>query len=271
MPRKEKSFEELQPVGRKCSICSHPDELKINALVRQGTSFRDISRQISGKDSMKDSLIRHTENCLFIDIRAVLQEKKIKNAIDHYSEMLEQLDFAKQLRISCQEILTDTNTGRVSLLPRASSEVTVIYEDHADLDDNLRPKNKSAKLQVLLDEIRGNSNKEPTGYIIKQTDIRDYALKTIAIVQTVLDMFAKVEGLYQKERENVETLEATARNIIRALRIYPNVNAAYIIQTTAQETKINEQLLISKIIELRDDELSQLPALLPHATPAETA
>lgn len=49
--------------GRKCSVCVNYELETINELIGK-KSFRSISRQIQGNDSMRDSIRRHAENCL---------------------------------------------------------------------------------------------------------------------------------------------------------------------------------------------------------------
>ena len=43
---------------RKCSICSHPDRLQIDASVLKGQSYRDIARQFA---TDKDNIARHVK------------------------------------------------------------------------------------------------------------------------------------------------------------------------------------------------------------------
>lgn len=235
--------------GRKCSICSHAEVDKINSLINSGASFRGISLQFGMSDM---SVGRHAENCLHLEIRALVKEKKIEKAIDHYQEISEQLEFAKELRIAAKEYLSDPETGRLILIPRAR-EVVVIYEDYDDRNRQGEPKKKRESLDSLLEKLEkvrqfqlellkadierifdkyDDEDSEPlkedvnellriyhTDYIeptrteIKHVDIRQFALNAISTVDTVLDKVAKVEGLYQKDKENEDELTKLKQRI----------------------------------------------------------
>lgn len=201
--------------GRKCSICTHQKVKKINSLINDGKSFRRISSQIFGHQNSYRSISRHTENCLRLNIAAMVREGRIKNAVEHYEEIREQLAFSKELQQAVREWLTDPETGQLTLVPRAD-EVTILYLDYADLTPQGEPKKKKASLQSIIDNIQSvNANFSTQSSIIKTTDMRDYALKTIDAVDKVLDKFARVDGHYQKEKENADELSQLKRQIER--------------------------------------------------------
>jgi len=186
--------------GRKCSICSHDKAKQINSAINGEKSFRAISRQFFGDDSARESVRRHTENCPKLQISALIKQKKIENAVDHYREIGEQLAFAKELRIAAREYLSDPDTGLLNLIPR-SSEISVIYEDYADISPKGNPKKKTDSLDILLERAK-HGNIEPIRTIIKHVNIRSFALDSIRTTDVVLDKIFKLEGLYQKDREN---------------------------------------------------------------------
>lgn len=186
-------------VGRKCSVCSHEKSSEINSEIAKPSSFRAISRHYG---MSKDSVQRHTENCLKLDIAALIAEKRIEGAIDHYKKISEQLAFVEELQTAAREWLTDPETNKLTLTPRAD-EVTIIYLDYADLNASLEPKKKKALLQDIIDNIQSILHTfQPTTSIVKTTDLRNYALDTIKVADSVLDKFAKVDGHYTKEKEN---------------------------------------------------------------------
>ena len=91
--------------GRKCSICTHAQLEEINAEIFRGVSLRAISRQFCVEDKSRDSLNRHSVNCLNIDLRAVIavvnqeRQKTAKiNIVNVYEEFSENLLFVKDLR-----------------------------------------------------------------------------------------------------------------------------------------------------------------------------
>jgi hypothetical protein len=61
--------------GRPCSICEHEQLEKINELLETKT-YRAVSRQILGNDSMRDSLRRHERNCLGVSPTTQKQASK---------------------------------------------------------------------------------------------------------------------------------------------------------------------------------------------------
>jgi hypothetical protein len=59
-------------VGRPCSICNHDKLQIINPLLGK-KSFRAISRQIQGNDSIRDALRRHAHNCFRRELSEQMQ------------------------------------------------------------------------------------------------------------------------------------------------------------------------------------------------------
>lgn len=200
--------------GRKCSICQHSQVEEINVLIRDCKSFRYISLQIQGNDKLKDSLCRHAANCLKLEIQALIKENKINQAINHYQEIADQLVFAKDLRQAAREYLSDPATDRLTLIPRAG-EISVVYEDLKDTSPQGTPKKKTDNLDTLLERAK-DGGIVPIRTIAKHIDIRQFALNAINTVDTVLDKIAKVEGLYQKDKDNEKTIE-NYRNITEQL------------------------------------------------------
>lgn len=213
----EKKVESLQTVpkvklGRPCSVCSHSEIKKINSAISQGKSFRAISCQIQGKESMRESIRRHAENCLKLDIHALLKEKRMEQVIDHYQELIKQLEFSKALQDAVKELLIDTVSGQITFAPR-DYEIEVLYLNYADLEPQTGlPKRKKEKLSDIIQSIVAHkSGFNFQGFQVKTINYFDAAVKSIEAVDRVLDKFAKVDGHYQKERENEETLNRVAK------------------------------------------------------------
>ncbi len=202
-----KSKQPIQPnakksTGRKCSVCSDKRVKEINSAINRPVSFRVISRQFLGDEKHHDSVQRHANNCLKLEIQALVKEKKIENAIDHYEEIREQLRFAKKLRIAAEDYLTDPETGQITLMAHAA-EIEVIYFNLHNAIKNGGNKKEKAKLQDLLDWIATSRPQiEPQTSVLKQTDARSFALDAIRATDLVLDKVAKVRGLYQENRIN---------------------------------------------------------------------
>jgi hypothetical protein len=186
-----------------CKICRNPSVEQINKLIARGASFRDIAGQF-GNAFTKSSVARHAEDCLKLEIRALIRENKIQNAIDVYGELREQLAFAKALRLAAREYLSDPATGEIVLIARAH-EIDVLFEDYTDLTQSGEPRKKTESLTALLERAeKGNLSVIKT--VAKHIDIRQFALNAINTTDAVIDKFAKVEGLYTKEKENPDTL-----------------------------------------------------------------
>ena len=222
-PKKESESLSVIPktrLGRPCSICLHFAVADINAAIAQVNppkSFRAISRQFFNNESSRDSIRRHTERCLKLDIHALIEEKRVEQAIDHYNELVQLLNFAKELIAAAREILTDSETGKITLAPNAD-EIEVVYLDHADTDAQLKPKRKKMLLQKIIDSVQSIEPRFKYEVAqLKSVDIRDFALKTISAADSVLDKFAKVDGHYQKLRDIDYTL--TVRAAVRVEKV----------------------------------------------------
>lgn len=183
---------------RKCSICSHKDVESLNALIMDGAPLRTIAHQV-GCD--KNCVSRHIQNCLEIDMRVVLDKKKIAQAINVHDEFAEQLAFAKKLRDTAQAYLSDPDDPFELTLGPQAHETDILYYDWNDRDDEGRPKKKKAKLNVLLAELveRGI---EAYRVEMKGIDIRKYALDAISTADVCIDKFARMGGAYQKDKKN---------------------------------------------------------------------
>lgn len=225
-PKKpDKKTESLQlipktRVSSRCSVCLNIAVKEINAAVRKGRSLRDTAGQYGVS---KSSVARHTENCLKIDLRAVLEEKRINQTVEHYQELIKQLEFAKAIQKAVREQLVDSVSGKVTFVSRAN-EIEVIYPDFGDLNDQGIPKQKKTKLSdVILSIAKHIQGFEYATYQIKSIDLFDAALKTIDAIDKILDKFAKVDGHYQKERENDEKLNRVAKAFLTWLEDHQEV------------------------------------------------
>jgi hypothetical protein len=193
--------------GRKCSICTHADVDKINSQIQGGQSLRSISLEIGISDV---SVHRHTNNCLNLELKALIQEKKREQAINVYNEFAEQLEFAKRLRIAAEEYLAyPEDPLRLALIPRAD-EIEVVYYDYAEVEPGTKdkPKKKSATLAMLLlklADIPGFENAEKVS--IKHVDLRTFALNALNTADNCIDRFAQLGGEYQRPRENKQTTD----------------------------------------------------------------
>lgn len=218
--------------GRRCTICAHKSVRSINRLIVKGRSLRSIEKQFS--DVSDSSVFRHTENCLKLELGAVIQQNLAKQAIDVRAEFEEQLAFAKALREAAKEYLADPlDPLQLSVIPRAdeievvyyeASGVTVENEETGETTRVGKPIKKSAKLSALLCDVEELRNIDVDKVNIRHVDLRKFALDAINTTDTCIDKFAKLAGLYQQPQAN----DADLTKVVEAYRLiedmYPNAS-----------------------------------------------
>ncbi|MEZ5427291.1 MAG: hypothetical protein R2747_13560 [Pyrinomonadaceae bacterium] len=176
-----------------------------------------------------------------LEIRALIRAEKIENAIDHYEEIREQLQLAKDLRMAAREYLSDPETGELVLIPR-SDEIEVVYEDWQDLTPKGNPKKKRDLLSTLLERVAEDGHLEPKRTIAKHVDIRQFALNAINAVDTVLDKIARVEGRYQQNNSANEDIIFKVAGVIREyLTEHPEFDKEEVIRVFAQKARVDVQ------------------------------
>lgn len=197
---KLKAISKRKSAGRHCSICIHEDAETINSLIAGNKSFRAISRQINGDDSMRDAINRHAENCLKLEVRALIKEKRIKQAVNHYQEITEQLEFAKDLRLAAREYLSD-ETGRIVLSATDAKIQQFALETIKTVDVVL---DKIAKLEGLYKQDAPNPDK--LDQLARLTALVIYYLQNGTTVEEMRE--GLLDGLaveYQLERKQLTT------------------------------------------------------------------
>lgn len=205
--------------GRKCSICHHKEVSQINAALHSGVSFRNIASQVMQNPKAYASVCRHAENCLKIELAALIQKKKEEQAIDVYEEFEQQLQIAKALRLACWEYLSDpTDPMKISLIPFAH-EIEISYFDNTDLTEGKfpKPKKKRTTLDRLIMQVEQLRNLDVDKISIKHVDLRSYAVEVLRAVDMTLDKFAKIGGVYKKEAPAETDPEMVARKVVDRL------------------------------------------------------
>ena len=184
---------------RKCLVCQHDSVAQINSAIAAGQGCRDIAGHWGGLS--KSSVYRHSRDCLQLSLRVMVGEQHVNQAIDVHREFSEQLELAKQLREISNEYLSDPDDPSQLFLGPQAHEIDVFYTDHNDCDGEGRPKKKKAKLNVLLAELAGREIEAPP-VEMKTLDVRKFALDTVRAVDLCLDKFARISGVYQKDKSN---------------------------------------------------------------------
>lgn len=207
--KKEQSKAAKKTIGRPCAICTHEKVKEINSLILKPTSFRGISLKYGMSDM---SVNRHAQNCLNLEIASLIKEQKIERAIDVYEEFRQQLEFAKKTRAAAERWLTDPVDENLFTVDPRADEIEVIYFDSTQPDANGNPTRCKAPLQELLARV-GGKDFIVVNHFIKTVDLRDHALKVLDRCDTAIDKFAKLGGLYTKERENPDSLSPLAAGL----------------------------------------------------------
>jgi hypothetical protein len=185
------------PAG-KCATCNHAESTEINRLIAAGTTYKVISQQY-GMDQA--SVSRHVKACiprLLVSTRVardigggIVVERQLEKTFAHINKLVD----------ACDEWLLDPDgTGKYTLEPR-SREINVVYDDYNDRDDKGKPKRKKANLQELIGRL-GEAGYEVDLLQSKSADPRELVLQSAAEIRAHLDFYAKLHGLYQKERSN---------------------------------------------------------------------
>lgn len=192
---------EKSTVGRKCSTCAHEQVDQINTSIFNRVSFRRISAEFGMSPR---SLARHVAGCLNVDIQALVRDNKIAQVVNVHEEFAEQLAYAKDLRETSRQYLSDPDDPFQLFIGPQAHEIDILYYDFNDMEqvgETMRPKKKKAKLNDLLAELAGRGIE---GYRVemKTLDIRKYALDAISTADVCIDKFARMGGAYQKDKKN---------------------------------------------------------------------
>ena len=180
----------------------------------------------------------------------MLEQKRIESAVKHYEEIRDQLNFAKEIQAATREWLTDPETGRITLIPRAD-EIEITYLDWAEVNQRGEPKKCEALLSDLILNIQQiRSSFDYRSATIKSIDIREYALKTIDVMDKILDKFAKIDGHYQKERENDEKLSRVSKaflHFVEDQKLTTNSENVLWLQRFAQQSGVDLKRLAERV------------------------
>ena len=239
----------------KCSVCPYPNVGQVNRAIINGMNYRMIAKRFPPLS--RASIWRHGRNCLKFDSHRAVREKRIGQVVDVYNEMVEQFQFAKGLRLACQEYLSDPNDPlKINFSPRVD-EIEVIYFE-ADSSTNgrgrgaVKPIKKSATLDQLLAQVQDvmpDVRLQSLRPRIK-IDMRRYALEAIHTVNLVLDKFARLEGLYTKDRENETAIERAVMGLQLFIEKNPEATEEEIreaISIVARGVSISESVLTERL------------------------
>lgn len=184
-----------QPI---CKVCTHPERVEINRQIAERIPQKTIAAQFGMHYS---SISRHKGRCIPVqlsratasadDRTVIVVEKSLEKTFGHINKLIDACD---------QWLLDPDGSGQYTLDPRAY-EITVIYNDRNDTDERGKPLRKKDTLQNLIERL-GSAQYMVESVETKSSDPRKLILDTAAEIRAHLDFYAKLHGLYQKERSN---------------------------------------------------------------------
>lgn len=231
--------------GRKCSICTHKDASKINLLIAEPVSFRNISERFGMGIA---SISRHTTDHLKLDLQALVAQKKVKRVVD-FEEMLANLIFkVEKMANATEKWLSDPDDpDEFDIAPR-SNEIQIIYNDFNQMFMG-KPTRKKAVLGDLLEEL-AEGGRETLEIKSLAVDNRKLFLDTFKTFTDRLDQYAKFHGLFQKDRENEKTIDKIAALVNKFLLDKPEFERCEAVRVFAERANVDERELSQKVIKL---------------------
>jgi hypothetical protein len=181
-----------------CKACRHPDKLQIERLIARGESYRSIAKQFGISDA---SITRHVQKCIPLILEELRANENRRRAISVEDETNRLFNRLNKLFDACDVWLTDPDNPALYSLDARADELTVIYEDANDLTPKGNPKRKRDRLSVLLRRL-DDAKIEAVSVTSKHADPRELIVKTAGEIQAKLELFARLQGLFQRDRVN---------------------------------------------------------------------
>lgn len=198
-----------------CIICSHPKAAEIDkALSMPGARTASVAKLFGVHPA---TLTNHLKSHIPKFIEAAEAAVRVERGLDIKAVVFQNADVLSKSIRACDKWLTDPdNPDEYTFEPRAH-EIQVIYLDKTDCDDRGNPKRKKMNLQRLLD--MATVPEREVDWAKDQTvDVWGHSLKTVREWNDLIDRWAKLNGLYQKERANEADEEAKRIAEIKWLR-----------------------------------------------------
>lgn len=191
-----------------CCVCLHPQAAEINAEIARGVKQRPIAQRYGWNAS---TITRHIQTCIPRQLQILSASREERGALAVEREIATSFARINKLLDGCHAWLLDPDgSGNYTLEPR-SREVSVVYEDKQDRDERGKPRRKKATLQDLLNRVESDGEISVQYTESKHADPRELILKTAAEIRQTLEFYAKLHGLFQKERSNVYDEEVKRR------------------------------------------------------------
>jgi hypothetical protein len=206
-------------MARRCSICDHPEAVKINKLLAKGESLRNIAGRFP--DISVSSLHRHKQHLarelaepikrqeelaeVFRENLAIKENEETREAITVISELKRCFTRINKLFDACDQWLKDPdNPEQYTLEPRAN-EVKVIF---SEADEDGKPRRRKKALSHLLARLEESGGLQVEGWEVRHADPRELILKTAGRLSEQIEILAKLIILVEQERR-IDELEKT--------------------------------------------------------------
>lgn len=170
--------------------------------------------------------MRHVHNCIPSFLDAARRERDTDKGINVEREARRLLNRMNKLLDACDEWLTDPEDPAKYALDARDSELLVIYDDLGDLTAQGKPKRKRAHLSDLLRRLEQFANVEPVSATIKRADPRSLIVQTAGEIKGQIELFARLQGLFQRDRANdadrahdlemIETVKAEVARLVES-------------------------------------------------------
>lgn len=181
-----------------CSICQHPQRREIERALANQTSYRNITVQF---ETSASTVTRHVKHCIPEALEAARQAQAAQAGLNVEREIARIFAQINKVLDACDEWLTDPDDPEKYTLDARSSELHVIYDDYGDVTEKGQPKRKRSLLSDLLAKVEG-LNIEVGLVATKKADPRDLIVKTAGEIRGQLELYARLNGLFQKDRQN---------------------------------------------------------------------
>jgi len=184
---------------RVCKICTHEKKVEIDkAIASANGTFRGIARKFETSD---DSLLRHVKNCIPKALNSLIEEQQRQRGLVVENEVQRVFRRLNKLIDACDAWLTDPDDPESYTLEVRSNELQVIYLDYNDLGETGKPKRKRAPLSELVKQL-AEGNQEAVSIHTKHADPRDLIVKAAGEIKGQLELYGRLLGLFQRDREN---------------------------------------------------------------------
>lgn len=197
-------------------------QLFVDAYLSNGFNGVDAARKAGYKGEYNTLKQVAAENLARPYLRSAIERRtqplvkqREKRIVDTYEEFTKNLEFVSKLRDAAREWLCDPDSDGFTIAPRGD-EIDIVYFDYEDLDQQRKPKRKTANLQDVLARLQGTRYEPDTQYV-KTMDLRDFALKTVDRIDATLDKFAKMGGDYTQDKKNPADNKTIIEETIREL------------------------------------------------------